>query len=66
MPGLQFSIHPRVHYPSAVSRTRNTCKPRSTAKLQRTIAAIEKHLERHPRDGLSSARVAKLRGALHG
>lgn len=43
------------------NRQNNTCKPSSLQKrLTRQLAGIMAHLERHPTDALSQARVAKI------
>jgi hypothetical protein len=60
---MQFSIHPRS-WPGGSREKRNTCNPRSHRKLERALAGIEKHLEQHPHDGVSAARVAKIKTIL--
>lgn len=43
----------------------NTCKPSSLHKrMERQLSGIEKHLEVHPNDKMSAARVAVIRGIL--
>lgn len=54
------SIHPRAMYGKSGER-KNTCKPRTQAKIDRTVAAIDAHLVVHPADYHSQARVAALR-----
>lgn len=54
------SIHPRAMF-GAKGEKRNTCKSRTQKRIDRTVAAIEAHLEVHPRDGMSQTRVAFLR-----
>ena len=61
---LQESIHPRVYYEREKSRIKNTCKRPKEGKTQRLIAAISEHVERHPRDHMSVARIAKLKATL--
>lgn len=55
------SIHPRVVAGRTVHRKVNTTKRRNPATVARVIAAISAHVERHPRDGMSQSRLAKLR-----
>lgn len=59
----QESIHPRVYYPREESRVKNTMKRPNPDVRLRKIASIEKHLEAHPRDTASQARLAKLQRA---
>lgn len=54
------SIHPRTMFGNCGER-KNTCKPRTQAKIDRTVAAIDAHLVVHPTDGMSATRVAALR-----
>lgn len=61
----QTSIHPRVHRGRATHPKVNTSDKPNPATRQRVIAAIERHLERHPADGMSRARVAKLKAGAH-
>lgn len=50
-----------------MSKKANTCKPSSLHKrMQRQLAGIEKHLEVHPRDSLSIARVSRIKSILRG
>jgi len=61
---LQESIHPRVYYKREESHIKNTCKRPKAGKTQKLIDAISEHLERHPRDSMSTNRVAKLKATL--
>lgn len=46
--------------------TANTCAPSSqTKRLTRQLAGIMAHLQRHPNDALSQARVARINELLH-
>lgn len=50
-----------------MSNKANTCKPSSLHKrMKRQLEGIEKHLEVHPRDTLSLARVARIKSILRG
>ena len=60
MDGKSESIHPRAIFGTRGIK-KNTCNPRSKAKLDRALAGISKHLDKHPRDAMSQARVAVLR-----
>ena len=60
----QESIHPRVYYPSEESHVKNTCKKPNKDRVRNVIAAIEEHLERHPRDAKSAQRVTDLKATL--
>lgn len=53
------SIHPRVYFSNGVKK--NTAAPRSRRKLERALAGIEKHLERHPRDNMSATRLTRIK-----
>lgn len=55
------SIHPRARYGGEKS---NTAKPRSKVRLERAKAGIQKHLEQHPRDGMSAQRVSTINATL--
>ena len=53
------SIHPRV---SRHGEKRNTCGTRKKpGRIERSIAAIEGHLEQHPNDAKSQSRLGSLR-----
>ena len=56
------SIHPRAWLGGG--QKKNTANPRSAAKLTRALKGIQKHLEHHPGDGMSRARVATIEGIL--
>ena len=53
----QKSIHPRVWLGG---EKKNTCKPRSVARLKRALEGIERHLENHPGDATARQRAANL------
>lgn len=53
----QQSIHPRVWLGG---KKKDTSKPPSRMKIDRAAAGIRRHLESHPHDGMSQARLAKL------
>jgi len=47
------------------TRRNNTCAPSSkTKRLSRQLAGIMAHLQQHPNDQLSQARVAKITAML--
>ena len=54
-------MHPGVSNGRRHSPKTNTCANRSSRRLERALAGIEKHLERHPRDAMSVARVAAIK-----
>jgi ribosomal protein S15P/S13E len=59
------SIHPRVSGGRTTSPKVNTCANSSLVKrMTRQLAGIEKHLEQHPRDGLSQQRVSTIKSIL--
>ena len=61
------SIHPRVSGGRTVFAKVNTCANSSLIKrMTRQLAGIEKHLEQHPRDGLSQQRVSVIKAILSG
>lgn len=61
------SIHPRVSGGRTTSPKVNTCANSSLVKrMTRQLAGIEKHLEQHPRDGLSQQRVSAIKSILSG
>ena len=53
------SIHPRVFY-GVGGVKKNTCAPRSKARLIRAKAGIEKHIAANPRDVEAQSRLANL------
>jgi ribosomal protein S15P/S13E len=55
------SIHPRSWLGGS---KKNTAMPRSVTKLTRALKGIEKHLESHPRDGMSRKRVDTINSQL--
>lgn len=57
--GRGEGIHPRVFWPDGVKK--NTCKPKSKARLERVANAIAAHLENHPHDEMSAARLSNLK-----
>lgn len=61
----QISIHPGVRGGKRVFERVNTCAD-SSAKRRATkaLAGLEKHFERHPSDGVTAARIAKLKQVL--
>lgn len=61
------SIHPRNEGGRNVFEKVNTCANSSLQKrLTYQLAGIEKHLEKHPRDGLSQQRVSTIKFLLAG
>ena len=60
----QESIHPRSYYPREESRKRDTKRHKDKNVTRRKIAAIEGHLERHPRDTASQRHMATLQSTL--
>lgn len=63
--GDQISIHPGVVGGRRIFPKVNTCANSSLQKrLTRQLAGIEKHLEQHPNDAMSHARVATIKSAL--
>ena len=56
-----------IHHPytgfDEVSRKSNTCHRRSAAIKERLIDALTAHIERHPNDGASKARLMKAKAA---
>lgn len=62
--GLQESIHPRNYFPPDKRRKKNTCKAPSRKRVQRLLASLEEHHERHPRDDKTAARIAKVKAQL--
>lgn len=63
MANANLSIHPRVENGRTVHDKVNTCLSPLKGKRERLIANIEAHLERHPNDGVSAARLSKLKAA---
>ena len=57
------SIHPRAFYGSDGVK-KNTAKPRNRRRFERALAGIEKHLETHPHDAMSQARVQVLKAII--
>jgi hypothetical protein len=56
------AVRPR---PKATKNKHSTCAPSSKAKrLSRQLAGIMAHLQQHPNDQLSQARVAKITAML--
>jgi hypothetical protein len=71
MPMTSLSDEPTPDLPRTGGRQRmtrsknNTCGTSSLNKrMTRQLAGIMAHLERHPNDGLSRARVATINGLL--
>ena len=60
-----LSIHPRVWLRGRVPEVakKNTMKPRTAERRQRLLTALAEHCERHPKDGMSATRLAKLTAA---
>jgi hypothetical protein len=64
MPKESFSIHPGVVAGKRKHPKTNSSAARSTRRLTKAIAGIERHLEEHPSDAMSAARVAKIKTQL--
>jgi hypothetical protein len=61
------SIHPRNENGRRKFEKVNTCANSTLQKrLTRQLAGIEKHLERHPNDGLSRQRVSTIKFLMSG
>lgn len=56
----QESIHPRVYYSREESRVKNTMKRKNPDVTKRKIAAMEAHLEKHPKDTSTRNHINKL------
>jgi hypothetical protein len=57
-----LSIHPRNWKGTSNREKRNTSGTRKKpGRIERVIAAIEAHVERHPNDAMSQSRLGKLR-----
>ncbi len=54
-------IHPRVVHGQTIHPKVNTSKSKNPSTINRTIQAIESHLEKHPRDGMSQGHLSKLK-----
>lgn len=57
----QESIHPRVYYPRADSRVKNTMRRKNPDVTSRKVKAMEDHLDRHPTDTYTRNHLAKLK-----
>lgn len=44
----------------------NTSKPRSIAKLERALAGLQEHAERHPRDSVTTKRIDNMKNRIKG
>lgn len=61
----ETGIHPGVINGKRIHPKANTCANSSkTKRLTRQLAAIEKHLEKNPRDSASQARLGAIKSAL--
>jgi hypothetical protein len=59
---LANSIHPRSWKGHGTGEKRNTSGNRKKpGRVERSIAAIEGHLEKHPNDAMSQSHLTKLR-----
>lgn len=54
------SIHPRVYRGRTRFKKVNTAKVAKPSKLENLVVALERHLERHPNDGVTANRLAAL------
>lgn len=59
------SIHPRSNYGENHFPKVNTSRAPSKDRIQKVIANIRAHLERHPRDVRSQVHVQHLEGRLN-
>lgn len=57
-------MHPGVSNGRRHAPKTNTCANRSSRRLERALAGIEKHLEHHPHDGMSTTRAAIIKTQL--
>jgi hypothetical protein len=55
------SIHPRMQYPANKRKKLNVSKSPHPGKIAKLVKALEDHLKRHPNDGMSATRLAKLK-----
>lgn len=60
----QESIHPRAYFPVEKRRKLHVCKQKNKDVTRRKIAAMQKHLDNHPRDGVVARHVAMLEATL--
>ncbi len=44
----------------------NTAKPRSIVKLERALAGLQEHFERHPRDSVTATRIVNMKNRIKG
>jgi hypothetical protein len=62
---VSLSIHPRNWKGTGNHEKRNSSGTRKKpGRIERVIAAIEGHLDRHPNDAMSSSRLSKLKAAV--
>lgn len=61
---LNQSIHPRVVNGKTAHPKSNTSKRKRRGTVERVIAAITAHSERHPSDSMSRTRLSKLKAQL--
>jgi hypothetical protein len=61
-----LSIHPRCwpHARPDWQDKQNTCKQKKRSTVERAIAGIEGHLERHPHDAMSRRHLDSLKAKL--
>ena len=59
-----LSIHPRVWGAWRESVKKNTCAPRSKARIERAIAGLSRHLENHPNDAAGKVRLGNLKARM--
>lgn len=55
-----LSIHPRNWPTTGNGKKKNTCTPVNPTRKARAVQGIKAHLERHPNDVMSQARLTKL------
>jgi hypothetical protein len=59
-----LSIHPYVKWFGNGRRqipAPNSCGRKSTTKLQRALAGLEKHAAEHPRDAVTALRITNIK-----
>lgn len=56
----QESIHPRTYYSREEGRVKNTMKRKNPDVTKRKVAAMEVHLEKHPKDHVTKLHLSKL------
>jgi ribosomal protein S15P/S13E len=63
MPTEAISIHPRA---AKKGEKKNTCGPKSNARLIKAVAGLERHLDANPNDAAGQIRLANLNKRING